>query len=97
MGSTPPRTSRVEFRQGTGDTNGLGCNPATSAVDPSIGTSPLDDTYHIECVDGWLPKSIALSNGVTIQNTLLQFRNTFVWNPKQYAVAFATPARRIHI
>jgi RHS repeat-associated protein len=89
-GNTPPRTSYVAFHQGNGAGFGSGCSATAT---PPASAIPVGSTMdpNIECTDGALPASLSLPNYVSIENTNLKFRNTFVWNPEQYVASLSAP------
>ena len=89
LGNVPSRTSRVEFRQGSSDP----CNPIANPT-PTVPAGSLVDSNGIECHDGAVdpqPHSSAVLNGIPVYNWYLEYRNTFIWNPVQYAASFGTP------
>ena len=81
LASVPDRISYVEFLQGNGN-----------CIDtmPTFPSGSTFDTDGIECVDGNMPGNYPF--GLT--NGLLDYRNTFIWNPAQYAATtFGTPTQ----
>ncbi|HEY3822479.1 MAG TPA: RHS repeat-associated core domain-containing protein [Polyangiaceae bacterium] len=84
------RTSYVEFHQGD----------ATCTSAAALGTSATADTNHIACMDKAAPMS-STTPAFHIYNDLLQYRNTFIWDPYQYlnysnTPYFYTGAKLIH-
>ncbi len=84
LGNVPARTSRVEFHQGTG-----ACYTIKSPT-PTVLAGTYVDLNGIACNDqglttfAWTP--IQVTN-------YLQYRNTFIWNPEQYAASYGTASQ----
>ena len=65
------RVSYVEFHQGD-----MTCSPSTASGDAATA-----DSLHIPCSEKTVP-----AMPIPLNNDLLQFRNTFVWDPYQYSL-----------
>jgi RHS repeat-associated protein len=78
------RVSRVEYRQGD-QLEDPAC-PLTNGVDTSV------PGYNIACTEQVFPSG----PGMSTYNALLQYRNTFVWNPQQYQTIYNTSNRYLN-
>jgi RHS repeat-associated protein len=69
------RVSRVEFHQGSANCSATG----------ATGDAQTVDANSIACSETLVPV------GMSTENDYLQYRNTFVWDPYQYQLAFTNP------